>query len=176
MEEAWPHLGGCQRAGGDLAKFCNIQPRPHKETSPPWLPRKKTQRDGRSSPRSHRQLGSHGPGTVPAPTAQTCPSRQALCRLWWWQKGLDFRDMEEVESMGLGFEWEMGGWREKEREREGCKVPGLHGAWIMAPLTDLGNKGQRDTRRAATMTWVLVLMGVGGTHGTTQVEMSIWKR
>lgn len=42
---------------------------------------------------------------------------------------------------GLDEKWVAG---KRERVEDDCKVSGLHGAWIMAPLTDPGNKGQRD--------------------------------
>ena len=48
----------------------------------------------------------------------------------------------------------MGGW-EKEKVGNGCNGPGLGGAWIMVPLTDLGNRGQRDTLRVAAVILVL---------------------
>lgn len=128
MEEAWLHLGGCQWAGGDLAVFCIIQPRPQEETTAPLLHMKKTHRDDLSPPGSCRQLVSHGPRTIPAPTAQTCPPKQASWRLelkqWWRQQGLDLVTQNQW-AWGLNERW----WLERKKRWEGRLQGSVCGLW-----------------------------------------------
>ena len=98
-----PHLGGCQGAGGDLAVFCIIQPRPHKETAAPLLRKKMTHRDNCPLQGHTGSWEAVVPGPFLPPQLRPAPQskhpRGCELRQWWWQQELDFSD---TESMGLG--------------------------------------------------------------------------